>query len=65
MNLGRGAENFTINGGSFTNVEGDYTEFNEHSNRVTNIDSNNMYGNKVTGSFNNNSKTFSEEFNSS
>ena len=56
-----GASNVTIRGGKFNAIEGDYTVI-KHSLHETNIDSNNTYDNKVTGSYNNNSKRFSEQF---
>jgi hypothetical protein len=56
-----GASNVKIYGGKFNAIEGDYTVFN-HSHHETNTDSNNTYDNKVTDSYNNNSKRFSEQF---
>jgi len=45
-------------GGEFNTIEGDYRVI-DHSRHETNIDSNNMYDNKLTDSYNNNSKKFS------
>ena len=53
--------NIKIRGGKFNSVEGDYTVI-DHSRHETNIESYNMYHNKLTDSYNNNSKKFGEQF---
>lgn len=53
------ASNIKIVGGVFNDIKGNYTVF-DRSRHETNIDSNNMYNNTVTDSYNDNSKRFSQ-----
>ena len=53
--------NIKVVGGKFNDIKGDLTVF-DYSRHETNIDSNNMYDNKVTDSYNKNPKIISEQF---
>jgi hypothetical protein len=53
--------NIKIKGGKFNRIKGNLTVI-DHSQHETNIESHNMYDNKLTGSYNTNSKKFGEQF---
>jgi len=61
MSFFAGASNIKIVGGEFNDIKGNLTVF-DHSRHEVNIDSGNVYNNKIIDSFNDNSTRISEQF---
>ena len=59
MNFGRGAKNFKITGGKFTNIDGDYTVHNDES-VETNSNPWNGHDDRMNGPNNDNFQRFGE-----